>query len=55
MIPFLQLKGMAHSVGQLGLHGSPAAAVPLLHRAATLGTVDVPQPMYVYGLLLSPS
>lgn len=39
-------------MGQLGLPPSPEAAVPLLHRAATLASVDVPQPAYVYGLLL---
>ena len=44
--------GMAHLMGQLGLPSSPEAAVPLLHRAATLASVDVPQPAYVYGLLL---
>ncbi|TDL15583.1 hypothetical protein BD410DRAFT_845087 [Rickenella mellea] len=44
--------GMANLMGQLGLPASPAVAVPLLHRAATLATVDVPQPAYVYGLLL---
>ena len=44
--------GMAHLMGQLGLPPSPEAAVPLLNRAATLATVEVPQPAYVYGLLL---
>lgn len=44
--------GMAHLMGQLGLSPSPEAAVPLLHRAATLASVEVPQPAYVYGLLL---
>lgn len=44
--------GMAYLMGQLGLPPSPEAAVPLLHRAATLASVDVPQPAYVYGLLL---
>lgn len=44
--------GMAHLMGQLGLPPSPETAVPLLHRAATLASVEVPQPAYVYGLLL---
>lgn len=39
-------------MGQLGLPPSPETAVPLLHRAATLASVEVPQPAYVYGLLL---
>jgi hypothetical protein len=44
--------GMAHLVGQLGLPANPEAALPLLQRAATLATVDSPQPAYVFGLLL---
>ncbi|KIK76997.1 hypothetical protein PAXRUDRAFT_168151 [Paxillus rubicundulus Ve08.2h10] len=44
--------GMAHLMGQLGLPAQPEAAIPLLHRAATLASVQVPQPAYVYGLLL---
>lgn len=44
--------GMAHLMGQLALPANPEVAVPLLHRAATLASVDVPQPAYVYGLLL---
>ncbi|KAI0281783.1 hypothetical protein BGY98DRAFT_931865 [Russula aff. rugulosa BPL654] len=44
--------GMAHLMGQLGLSPSPEAAIPLLQRAATIATVDVPQPAYVFGLLL---
>ena len=43
---------MAHLMGQLGLPTSPEAALPLLQRAATLVTVDCPQPAYVFGLLL---
>ena len=39
-------------MGQLGLQPSFEAAIPLLQRAATLATVDGPQPAYVYGLLL---
>lgn len=44
--------GMAHLMGQLGLSPSPEKALPLLQRAGTLATVEVPQPAYVYGLLL---
>lgn len=43
---------MAHLIGQLGLSANPEAALPLLQRAATLATVDVPQSAYVFGLLL---
>ena len=39
-------------MGQLNLQPSSEAAVPLLNRAATLASVEVPQPAYVYGLLL---
>ncbi|TBU41304.1 HCP-like protein [Dichomitus squalens] len=44
--------GMAHLMGQLGFTADPQAALPLLNRAATLATIEVPQPAYVYGLLL---
>ncbi|KAL1946440.1 hypothetical protein VTO73DRAFT_15567 [Trametes versicolor] len=44
--------GMAHLMGQLGFQPDPQAALPLLSRAATLATIEVPQPAYVYGLLL---
>ncbi|KZT18804.1 HCP-like protein [Neolentinus lepideus HHB14362 ss-1] len=44
--------GMAHLMGQLGLPAKPEAALPLLQKAATLATTDVPQPAYVFGLLL---
>ncbi|KAH9833110.1 uncharacterized protein C8Q71DRAFT_774181 [Rhodofomes roseus] len=44
--------GMGNLMGQLGLPPNPEVALPLLHRAATLASVDVPQPAYVYGLLL---
>ncbi|KAI0915854.1 hypothetical protein AcV5_003348 [Taiwanofungus camphoratus] len=44
--------GMANLMGQLGLPANPEAALPFLHRAATLATIEVPQPAYVYGLLL---
>ncbi|KIJ61884.1 hypothetical protein HYDPIDRAFT_95685 [Hydnomerulius pinastri MD-312] len=44
--------GMANLMGQLGLPAQPELAIPLLHRAATLASVQVPQPAYVYGLLL---
>jgi len=43
---------MANLMGQLGLHVNPEAALTLLQRAATLASVEVPQPAYVYGLLL---
>ena len=39
-------------MGQLGLSANPEAALPILQRAATLATVDVPQSAYVFGLLL---
>ncbi|KAF8809152.1 HCP-like protein [Phlegmacium glaucopus] len=44
--------GMAHLLGQLSLQPDPTVALPLLHRAATLATLQVPQPAYVYALLL---
>lgn len=44
--------GMAHLMGQLGLPAQPEIGVALIHRAATLASVQVPQPAYVYGLLL---
>jgi TPR repeat protein len=44
--------GMAHLLGQLSLQQNITAALPLLHRAATLATLQVPQPAYVYALLL---
>jgi TPR repeat protein len=44
--------GMAHLLGQLGLPARPDAALPLLERAAGAATVAVPQPAYVFGLLL---
>jgi TPR repeat protein len=47
-----QRMGMAHLMGQLGLAANPEAALPVLQRAATLATVDVPQSAYVFGLLL---
>lgn len=43
---------MAYLMGQLGLAPSTEAALPFLQRAATLATIEVPQPAYVYGLLL---
>lgn len=43
---------MAHLLGQLGLQVRPDIALPLLQRAATLATIQVAQPAYVYGLLL---
>ncbi|KAH8104415.1 hypothetical protein DFH11DRAFT_1733825 [Phellopilus nigrolimitatus] len=44
--------GMAHLLGQLALPASPSQALPLLQRAAALASVAVPQPAYVYALLL---
>ena len=44
--------GMAHLLGQLSLQQNLTVALPLLHRAATLATLQVPQPAYVYALLL---
>lgn len=43
---------MAHLLGQLGFAATPAIAVPLLREAADLSSVDVPQPSYVFGMLL---
>ena len=44
--------GMAHLMGQLGLPISYDIAIPLLHRAADKATMQVPQPAYVYALLM---
>ena len=44
--------GMANLMGQLGLSADVGRAVPLLHKAASLSSIDVPQPAYVYALLL---
>lgn len=44
--------GMAHLLGQLSLPSSPERALPLLHTAAINSTVRVPQPAYVFALLL---
>jgi TPR repeat protein len=44
--------GMAHLLGQLSLQANLTVALPLLHRAATLASLQVPQPAYVYALLL---
>ena len=44
--------GIAHLLGQLGLPVRPAIALPLLQSAATLATIQLAQPAYVYGLLL---
>lgn len=43
---------MAHLLGQLALPVRPDLALPFLQRAATLATIQVAQPAYVYGLLL---
>jgi len=39
-------------MGQLGQPTNYEIALPLLYRAATLASVEVPQPAYVYALLL---
>ncbi|TFK46747.1 HCP-like protein [Heliocybe sulcata] len=44
--------GMAHLMGQLALPPRPDLALPLLQKAAALATPAVPQPAYVFGLLL---
>ena len=45
--------GMAHLQGQLGITPpNPQNAIALLQRAAVLASTDVPQPAYVYALLL---
>ena len=44
--------GMAHLLGQLSLQPNITVALPLLRRAATLASLQVPQPAYVYALLL---
>jgi len=43
---------MAHLLGQLGLPPRPDIALLLLQRAASLATIQVAEPAYVYGLLL---
>ncbi|KAF9029962.1 hypothetical protein BJ165DRAFT_1378429 [Panaeolus papilionaceus] len=47
--------GMAHLLGQLSLPPNPTLALPLLHRSATLASLNCPQPAYVFSLLLSSS
>ncbi|KAG2008057.1 enzyme activator [Coprinopsis cinerea AmutBmut pab1-1] len=44
--------GMAHLLGQLNLPANPTTALPILHRAAVLSSLECPQPAYVYALLL---
>lgn len=44
--------GMANLLGQLGCQQDYTKALPILQRAATLATISVPQPAYVYSLLL---
>ena len=43
---------MAHLMGQLSRPPQPEIALPLIYRAATLDSMQVPQPAYIYGLLL---
>ncbi|KZT53094.1 HCP-like protein [Calocera cornea HHB12733] len=44
--------GMANLLGQLNLPSNPQAALPLLVRAASQATLEVPQPPYVLGMIL---
>jgi TPR repeat protein len=44
--------GMANLLGQLGMTKNPYAAIPLLRQAADQADLDVPQPAYVFGMLL---
>lgn len=44
--------GMAWLQGQLGVQPNPQLAMQLLQRAAVQASIDVPQPAYVYSLLL---
>jgi TPR repeat protein len=44
---------MAYLQGQLNLPQNPSTAMPLLHHAAYLSSIEVPQPAYVYALLLA--
>ncbi|TFK19909.1 HCP-like protein [Coprinopsis marcescibilis] len=44
--------GMAHLLGQLNFTANPSTALPILHRAAVLSSLECPQPAYVYALLL---
>lgn len=44
---------MAHLLGQLGCPINAAIALPLLHKAASLSTVDDPLPAYIYGMILA--
>src|SRR5262245_232692 len=44
--------GMAYLMGQLDLPSDPEQAIRLLHKAATLASLDFPQPAYTFGLLL---
>ena len=39
-------------MGQLNLQANPNLAMPRLHRAATLASARVPQPAYIFALLL---
>ncbi|KAG8875798.1 hypothetical protein FRB97_004716 [Tulasnella sp. 331] len=44
--------GMATLLGQLSVSKNPQTAIALLRQAADQADVDVPQPAYVYGMLL---
>jgi TPR repeat protein len=43
---------MANLLGQLNIPADMQKAIPLLRNAAFSASIDVPQPAYVYGLLL---
>ncbi|EJD05647.1 uncharacterized protein FOMMEDRAFT_103780 [Fomitiporia mediterranea MF3/22] len=44
--------GMANLLGQLGIPQDYGKALPMLQRAATLASITVPQPAYVFALIL---
>ncbi|KAJ7274892.1 hypothetical protein C8J57DRAFT_1177748 [Mycena rebaudengoi] len=44
--------GIAHLLSQLALPTDPVIALPLLHRAAQRANLHVPQPAYVFALIL---
>lgn len=52
LLILLQRMGMAYLQGQLNIQQNPTIAMPLLQHAAYLSSIEVPQPAYVYALLL---
>ncbi|KAJ6608277.1 hypothetical protein B0H10DRAFT_2166603 [Mycena sp. CBHHK59/15] len=44
--------GVAHLLGQLALPANPQTALPYLQRAAIRASLQVPQPAYVFALIL---